>query len=133
MNLSAFVRFHARRTPDRLALVFGGERVSYGALDDRIGRLAGWLAANGVQPGAVVAAFMKNSAAFIELAFAASHLGAIFLPINYRLARDEVAYILGNAEAALLLADNCSGELDAPGSRNRLWIGSGTWHFERRP
>ena len=48
---------------------------------------------------------MKNSAAFLEIAFATSHLGAMFLPINFRLAADEVEYIVGNAEAKLLFAD----------------------------
>ena len=48
---------------------------------------------------------MKNSAAFLEIAFATSHLGAVFLPINFRLAADEVEYIVGNAEAKLLFAD----------------------------
>ena len=106
INLSAFVRFHAERTPDRLALVFAGTRISYGDLWDRVGRLAGWLAARGIGEGDVVAVFMKNSPAFIETALATSHLGGVFLPINYRLARDEVAYITGNAEAKLLLADD---------------------------
>jgi len=105
VNLSTFIRYHALREPSRLALVYGAERVTYGAFDDRIGRVAGWLAAQGIGPGDVVAAVMKNSAAFLEAAFAASHVGAVFLPINYRLARDEIAYILGNAEAKLLLAD----------------------------
>ncbi|MGD9538098.1 MAG: AMP-binding protein [Alphaproteobacteria bacterium] len=105
VNLSAFIRYHAAREPSRLALIYEDQRVSYAALDRRIGRLAGWLAARGIGPGDVVAAFMKNSAAFIEAAFATSHLGAVFLPVNYRLARDEVGYVLGNAEAKLLLAD----------------------------
>ena len=105
VNLSAFIRFHAEREPGRLALVYRDQRISYADLDDRIGRLAGWLVAQGIGAGTVVAAVMKNSAAFIEYAFAASHVGAVFLPINYRLAREEVRYILGNAEAKLLLAD----------------------------
>ena len=53
----------------------------------------------------MVALLMKNSAAFLELSFAISHLGAVSLPINYRLARDEVGYILDNAGARLLLCD----------------------------
>ena len=48
---------------------------------------------------------MKNSAAFLDIAFAASHIGAIFLPINFRLASDEIAYIVENAGARVLIAD----------------------------
>ena len=65
------------------------------------GRSAGWLAAQGIGAGDVVAVLMKNSAAFLELVFATSHLGAVFLPINFRLSADEVGYIVGNAGAQL--------------------------------
>ena len=71
----------------------------------RIEVTAGWLAARAIEPGDVVALLMKNSAAFIELTFATSHLGAVSLPINYRLAADEVGYILDNSQAKLLICD----------------------------
>jgi acyl-CoA synthetase (AMP-forming)/AMP-acid ligase II len=105
VNLSAMVRFHAERTPERVAVLYQDQRISFADLWDRVGRLAGWLQAKGVGPGQVVAAVMKNSAAFLEYAFAASHLGAVFLPVNYRLAGPEIAYIVDHAGARLVLAD----------------------------
>ncbi|HEY4191929.1 MAG TPA: AMP-binding protein [Mesorhizobium sp.] len=136
VNLSSFIHFHALRQPDKLALVYGGERVSYAELDRRIGDTAAYLAAQGIGPGDIVAVFMKNSAAFIEIALATSHLGAVFLPVNFRLSGDECAYIVAHAGAKLLLADGefaatvagianavlvdeaaqaCAGRLGAPG------------------
>ena len=103
--LSSFIRFHASRTPDRPAITYRGSRVSYRELLARIERTAGWLAGQGIGAGDVVALLMKNSSAFIELTFATSHLGAVTLPINYRLAAEEVGYILANANARLLLCD----------------------------
>jgi fatty-acyl-CoA synthase len=103
--LSSFIRFHARRTPDRVALVYGDQRITYAELMRRIETTAGWFAARGIRPGDVVALLMKNSPAFLELTFAASHIGAVSLPINYRLAADEVGYIVENAGARLLLCD----------------------------
>ncbi|MGY4486948.1 acyl-CoA synthetase (AMP-forming)/AMP-acid ligase II [Bradyrhizobium sp. LM3.2] len=105
INLSSFIAFHARRTPDRPALKYRGEEISYADFDARVGKVAGWLAARGIGAGDIVAVLMKNSAAFLELVFATSHLGAVFLPINFRLSRDEVGYIAGNAGARLLIAD----------------------------
>lgn len=105
LNLPHFVHFHALRRPHHTAIVYGEERISYAALDGRIGRAAGWLAAQGIGPGDVVALLMKNSPAFIELGFAASWLGAIFMPINFRLAADEVDYICSHAGAKLLCID----------------------------
>src|SRR4029077_5826135 len=105
VNLSSFIRFHAMRSPERIAVVFMDQRITYAELSRRIERTAGYLAAQGIGPDDVVAVMMKNSAAFLELAFATSHLGAVFLPINFRLAADEGEYIVGNADAKLLFAD----------------------------
>jgi fatty-acyl-CoA synthase len=105
VNLSSFIRFHATRAPERIAIAFKDQQITFAELLRRIERTAGFLAAQGIGPDDVVAVVMKNSAAFLELAFAVSHLGAIFLPINFRLAADEVEYITGNAEAKLVFAD----------------------------
>ncbi|OKO82706.1 AMP-binding protein [Bradyrhizobium sp. NAS96.2] len=105
INLSSFIAFHARRTPDRCALKYRGEDVSYADFDLRIRQVGSWLAMHGIAPGDVVAVLMKNSTAFLELVFATSHIGAVFLPINYRLSADEVSYIVGNSGARLLVAD----------------------------
>ena len=84
---------------------YRGEEVSYAAFDGRIRRVGGWLALHGIGPGDVVAVLMKNSTAFLELVFATSHIGAVLLPINYRLSGDEVHYIVGNSGARILIAD----------------------------
>jgi fatty-acyl-CoA synthase len=105
INLSSFIAFHARRTPERCALKYRGEEISYASFDARIRHVGGWLVARGIGAGNVVAVLMKNSAAFLELVFATSHIGAVFLPINYRLSADEVGYIIGNSGAKILIAD----------------------------
>jgi fatty-acyl-CoA synthase len=104
--LTASVAYHARVTPHRDALFYGGERLSYAQLLARVEVTAGLLRARGIRPGQVVALLMKNSSAFIELSLATSHVGAVLLPINYRLGAEEVAYILQHAEAALLFVDS---------------------------
>src|ERR1700730_9517445 len=105
INLSSFIAFHARQTPERCALKYRGEEISYAAFDQRIRIAGGWLGSRGIGADDVVAVLMKNSAAFLDIAFAASHVGAIFLPINFRLASDEIAYIVENSGARLLIAD----------------------------
>jgi acyl-CoA synthetase (AMP-forming)/AMP-acid ligase II len=105
LNLTSFIRFHARRTPDAIAIIYGETRLGYAALQARIEKTAGLLAARGIGAGDIVAVVMKNSAAFIELACATSHIGAVFLPVNYRLAAEEVSYITGHAGAKLIFAD----------------------------
>ncbi|MEH2526240.1 MULTISPECIES: AMP-binding protein [unclassified Bradyrhizobium] len=116
INLSSFIAFHARRTPGRCALKYRGENVSYAEFDARIRRVGGWLAGRGIGPGDVVAVLMKNSTAFLELVFAISHIGAVFLPINYRLSADEVGYIVGNSGARILIADEELADTAAGGA-----------------
>src|ERR1051325_3531258 len=101
INLSSFIAFHAKRTPDRCALKYRGEDISYGDFDTRIRQVGGWLLSRGIGPDDVVAVLMKNSTAFLELVFATSHIGAVFLPINYRLSADEGGYIVGTSRARL--------------------------------
>jgi fatty-acyl-CoA synthase len=116
INLSSFIAFHARRTPDRCALKYRGEDISYADFDGRIRRVGGGLASRGVGAGDVVAVLMKNSTAFLELVFATSHIGAVFLPINYRLSADEVGYIVGNSGARMLIADEEFASIAAGGA-----------------
>jgi fatty-acyl-CoA synthase len=106
VNLSSFILLHAARTPGRPAISYQGETASYATFAERVTRLAGWLEARGVGEEVVVAALMKNSMAFLELAFAVSHIGGVFLPINFRLAGDEVGYIVDNAGAKLIFVDD---------------------------
>ncbi|MDO8767691.1 MAG: AMP-binding protein [Burkholderiaceae bacterium] len=105
VSLHAAVRYWSRVDAARCAMIYGDERINYGELKARVELAAGMLRSKGVAAGDVVALLMKNSAAFVELALATSHLGAVLLPINYRLGTEEVAYILGHAQARLLLVD----------------------------
>ncbi|KPU99431.1 acyl-CoA synthetase [Variovorax paradoxus] len=105
VNLSAAILRWARAEPARPALLYRDQGLSYGDLAARIAATAASLRARGIGEGDIVALLMKNSAAFIELSLAVSHLGAVLLPINYRLGADEVAYIVGHAGVKLLLVD----------------------------
>lgn len=117
LNLSASIAYHARQAPERPAILYEGKTISYGEFERRILRLAAFLHAHSIGADDVVALFMKNSPAFLEIAYAASYLGAVFLPINYRLAASEAEYILKDAEAGILFVDEEFaevGRLDVP-------------------
>lgn len=105
-NLTQLLAYHARVTPERTALVYQDSEIGYGEMLVRARAGAAWLERMGVRPGDVVALWMKNSAAFFDLVFAISHRGAVLLPVNYRLAASEIAYILTDAGAKLLIADD---------------------------
>ncbi len=80
---------------DRIALVDGDSRITYAEFDRRTDQLARALRELGVRRGDRVAALLVNSAAFLETMFATAKLGAVFVPINFRLAPPEVTYRVG--------------------------------------
>ena len=104
-NLTRFLEFHARVRPEAEALVYLDRRIAWAELRRRVLTTAKGLEERGVGPDSIVALAMKNSAAFVELLYAISHLGAVVLPVNYRLSPEEVAYVTGHAGAMLLLVD----------------------------
>ena len=71
--------------------------MSYGELRNGLGWRLAVCAAAGVGRGDVVAVLLHNSLPFVDLMLGASYLGAIFMPLNWRLAPPEVAYIVGHA------------------------------------
>jgi acyl-CoA synthetase (AMP-forming)/AMP-acid ligase II len=104
-NLAGMLAHHADRFPDRPCLVWGDEVISYAGLETRAARTAAGLAKLGLRRGDVVAVILYNCPEFLETMFAVSRLGAVFMPINWRLASEEVAYIVGHAEARLVISE----------------------------
>src|SRR5680860_181087 len=87
---------------DRLALVdvATGRELTYAALDDRANRAAHLLADHwGVTAGDRVAMLAQNRTDTFELLFACAKLGAVLVPLNWRLAVPELDYILADADA----------------------------------
>lgn len=101
------VRQHALQSPDRAAVIFGGHSLTYAELDRRSDSVARALTATGLGRGARIALLAKNTPTFYELALGAGKLGVVLVPINYRLAPAEIAYLLADSGAELLFV---SGE-----------------------
>ena len=113
------VTAHARRDPERPAMVMGERVYTYGELDGRARQLATVLAELGAGPGRPVATVLPNGIEPFEVATAAAMLGAPYLPINYHLKAAELAYILADAGVAVVvghteLRDELAGALAAP-------------------
>jgi acyl-CoA synthetase (AMP-forming)/AMP-acid ligase II len=96
----------ARKTPDKRALKFGDDERNFRQLDDRVTRLANALAERGVGYGDRVATFMMNRIEVVETYMASCRLGAICVPINFRLVPDEVTYIASDSGAKALVVDS---------------------------
>jgi long-chain acyl-CoA synthetase len=90
---------------DKAALVLGDRALTFGQLDDRSTRLAHGMAERGVVAGDRVAVMLPNGFEFFEAATATSKLDAAVVPVNWHLKTDELAWILADSEAKLLVTD----------------------------
>lgn len=103
MNVAWWVERWADLLPDKVALVCEDERVTYADLHRRANRTACWLRETGIGKGDRVAVILNNSLEFIELYLAAARIGAIFVPINFRLSAPELDHILRNCRPRMLV------------------------------
>lgn len=130
---SDWLVFHADRTPEKLAMIDQGtgRRFTYAEMDERSTRLATYLRDFwGAQPGDRLAILAKNCSEYFEFQFACAKLGAIMLPLNWRLAVPELLYILNDSEATGLVydcefADRVPSLLSGTGIRHILSINLG--------
>ncbi|HEY7485662.1 MAG TPA: long-chain-fatty-acid--CoA ligase [Streptosporangiaceae bacterium] len=102
-TLTDVVRDRARTHPDRTAFICGDRQMTYGEFDRRVDQVMDALRGSGVGYGDRVAILDKNSIEYVELLFGAARLGAVQVPVNYRLAPDEVAFIVNNAQAQVFI------------------------------
>ena len=105
-GLAEWLRRRARLAPERPALTDEEGAWTYGELGSRVERLAAVFAEGGVGAGDRVAYLGANHRGLVAALFAASRLGAIFLPLNFRLTSRELAFIVGDAGVHTLLADD---------------------------
>lgn len=102
-GIGDWLTYRAWFNPAKEAIIYNGKRVTYGQLNERVNRAASVLAARGITKGSRVSLLMVNSNAFLEVFFACAKLGAIAVPLNFRLSPKELEFIINDAEASVLV------------------------------
>src|SRR6202045_2459154 len=112
MDLSDLIERNAAFTPDKPALVFEGEALNYAAFGARIEQTARALKAEfGVGRGDRVAILSLNRPDYLVLLYACARLGAMLVPLNWRLAVAEQLFILSDAAAKVLVLEQAFAEI----------------------
>ena len=108
MNLAVWIERNGRALADGSAVAEGSRvHATWSGLAVRVAALAGGLRASlGLVPGDRVAIVMRNRPEYVEALFALWHAGLVAVPVNARLHRDEIAYVLANCGAAVVLTDD---------------------------
>ncbi|MEO6237744.1 MAG: long-chain-fatty-acid--CoA ligase [Vicinamibacterales bacterium] len=120
-----FFRRARRLYADRLAVVDGDLRLTYAEFGDRCDRWSTWLQSAGVRKGDRVAYIAANTHAQLESFYAVPQIGAVLVPLNYRLVADDFRYLLSHCGATVVCADEAfldqlDGIRDELGSVNRF-------------
>jgi acyl-CoA synthetase (AMP-forming)/AMP-acid ligase II len=105
LTLDRFIRGHAARRGSKIALRFGAVTRTYAELERHARQVANGLAAAGVRPGDRVAYLGKNTLCYLEYFLGCARARAVLVPINWRLAEAEMAYVMGNARPRSLLVE----------------------------
>jgi 3-oxocholest-4-en-26-oate---CoA ligase len=113
-NLADLLEANVDAFPDRLAVVSGGARFTFGELDERATRLANYWKAQGVKAGDHIGLYLYNDNAYLECMYAAWKIRARTINVNYRYVADELRYIFDNAELiGIVHEEELAAEVDA--------------------
>lgn len=102
-NLATILRESARTHPDKAVVISGAARMTYAELDAAADRMATGLAARGLQPGAVVGVQLPNVPQFLVAYFGILKAGCVAVPMNVMYKSAELAHILRDSGAQLLI------------------------------
>jgi len=108
---------HAYMQPGATALRFQGDTVTWAGLRDRVAALAAALSRRGVERGDRVMILMLNRTEFVESVLAANMIGAIAVPVNFRLTPPEIAFLIEDCEARVMITESVLA-LVAAGARD---------------
>lgn len=103
-TLPAMLHYWQQQQPQATALIYQGQQQSYDTLDKLSNQTANALLGDGLQAGDRIAILAKNCADFFALLFGAAKIGAVAVPLNWRLSRDEIRYILQDSGAKKIFA-----------------------------
>lgn len=106
MDIGSYLAQNARKTPGKLAIECEGRTYTYQQFNKEVNQLAHGLLGLGIGKGDKIALMMKNSDKFVFSFFAAAKIGAVVVPVNFRLTASEVHYILDQSEAVLVICDD---------------------------
>ena len=100
--LHEFLELHSTRLPNKVAMIYEDRQTTYAEMEERANKQANKMLEAGIKAGDRIAILAKNIDRFFELNFATMKIGAVLVPVNFRLAPPEVAFVVNDARARFL-------------------------------
>jgi fatty-acyl-CoA synthase len=104
-NFSSLVTRGSINTPDKEVIICEDKRITYRTLQERVSALSQGFLDLGIRKGEIVCILLYNCPEFMEIIFAVNRIGAVFLPLNFRLGSDEITYILNHAGVKAIITE----------------------------
>ncbi|NMG55172.1 AMP-binding protein [Aromatoleum aromaticum] len=115
------VRYYGKKFGDRIALIAGAEKRTFGELDRTSNQVANAVAAAGFASDMKIGFLGRNSIFYFEALFGVWKAGAVFLPLNWRLAAPELAVVIDDARPSLIFVDKEFSDLLVEATRACKW------------
>ncbi|MBD8036808.1 AMP-binding protein [Solibacillus sp. A46] len=125
MNISNLLARHARKYPNKVAVISLGQETTYKQLDEQVNNTAKALRSNGIEKGDKVGIFMPNLKEFVVLYFAIQRVGGVVVPINAKFVAREIEYVLNHSDAKAIFAHELIFEQASTISFNGLKVKTG--------
>ncbi|WP_409254081.1 acyl-CoA synthetase [Bacillus sp. SCS-153A] len=109
MDIGSYLEQNARKKPEKLAIECNEKTYTYKQFNEEVNKLAHGLLQLGIRKGDKIALMMKNSDQFVLSFFAGAKIGAVVVPVNFRLTATEVQYILDQSQSTAVI---CDGEFE---------------------
>jgi acyl-CoA synthetase (AMP-forming)/AMP-acid ligase II len=103
LTIGELIKRNTRKAPSREAFIFGERRYTYNEANKRVNRLANGLIKLGISRGDKVAVLFFNAVELVECYFAITKIGAIVVPLNFRLAGAELVYQINQSDSKIVV------------------------------
>lgn len=103
MTFGDILRYYSRRNPEKIAIYYLDKSITYRDLNIRVNKLANRLTSSGFHIGDKISILLRNCSEYIEIIFAMAKIGVISVPINFRLASEEIKYIINDSDSKGLI------------------------------
>lgn len=124
-TLSALARQQGAARPDKLLFEHQDKQITYAEFDARVERVAQALRADGIARGTRIGFLGKNHPAYFELLFGAARAGLVMVPLNWRLAPDELRWIARDAQISVVFAQDAFADVFEAQTPPVIWIEDG--------
>ena len=124
-NLASLLANAARSFPDRPAVTWGSETITYRQLDARVVALDRWLRSRGVGRDTRVAVYMDNRPDFLAAMFGTWRSGAALVPCNARLTAEELSFLIADSESAVVITDELHASTARAAAGNAIVCAAG--------